>query len=227
MATLVITIDGPAASGKSTVAKLVAEQIRANFLDTGSMYRAVTLAAIMAGADMTNEQKLLAIIDHHEFRFEPQHGKMTIYIDGIDVTEKIRDTQLTNNVRYVASLPQMREKLVQMQRQFAAKEKKIVTEGRDQGTVAFPNADIKFYLTAEPAGRARRRQSELKAKGLDHTLEQIQRDIEKRDQSDENRTVGPLKPANDAIVIDTTNLNVEQVVEKILHCINEKCVGKD
>jgi len=111
-----------------------------------------------------------------------------------------------------------------MQRQFAAREDKIVTEGRDQGTVAFPNAGIKFYLTAETGERARRRQAELRAKGGSGTLEQIQSAIEQRDRSDESRAVGPLKPASGAIVVDTTNLSVEEVVEKILYYIKEKCL---
>jgi cytidylate kinase len=221
MANLVITIDGP------TVARLLAEKLGASFLDTGAMYRAVTLAAIRAGVDMSDQEKLLAVIGTSEFQFSVKEGKMVVCIDGVDVSEQLRNPEITANARHIASAPKVREKLVEMQRQFAAGQEKIVTEGRDQGTVAFGDADIKFYLTAEPSERARRRQAELRAEGLSESLEKIQRAIEERDKSDENRTVGPLKPAGDAIVIDSTDLSIEEVVEKLLCYVKEKCLKKD
>jgi cytidylate kinase len=147
---------------------------------------------------------------------------MTVCIDGADVTEQIRAPRVTANARYIASAPKVREKLVQMQKQFAADQKKVVTEGRDQGTVAFGDADIKFYLTADLAERARRRQAELRTKGSSESLEQIQKAIEERDKSDENRAVGPLKPAQDAIVVDTTDLSIEEVVDKLLMFVKEE-----
>ncbi len=152
---------------------------------------------------------------------------MSVRINGIDFTEQIRAPQVTANARYIASCPNVREKLVEMQRQFAAGLQKIVTEGRDQGTVAFPDADIKFYLVADSAERAKRRQADLHAKGDDQTLEQIQKAIEERDKSDESRTVGPLKPADDAVIIDTTDLSIDGVVEKLLSCVKEKCLEKN
>ena len=165
MADLIITIDGPAASGKSTAARLLARKLNASFLDTGAMYRAVTLAAIRAGVDLNDEQKLLDITQTCEFQFSVKAGKMTVRIDNSDVTEQIRSPEVTANARYIAAAPRVREELVQMQRQFAADRHKIVTEGRDQGTVAFDDADVKFYLTADSVERARRRQAELQAKG--------------------------------------------------------------
>ena len=224
---MVITIDGPAASGKSTAARLLARKLGASFLDTGAMYRAVTLAAMQAGVDMTDQEKLLGVMKKSEFQFSFRDGKMVVCINGIDVTGQIRQPQITANARYIASSPKARGKLVQMQRQFAASRQKIVTEGRDQGTVAFSDADIKFYLTADSAERARRRQAELRAKGGDQSLEQIQKAIEERDKSDENRTVGPLRPAEDAIVVDTTDLSIDEVVEKLLSCVKEKCLRKN
>jgi len=221
MANLIITIDGPAASGKSTVARLVAERLGASFLDTGAMYRAVTLAAMQAGVEMSDEEKLLEVLDKREIQFASKKSEMTVLIDGVDVTEQIREPKVTANARHIASATRLREKLVQMQREFAAGEERIVTEGRDQGTVAFPNADIKFYLTAEIIERARRRQAELLAKGGSESLEQIQRAIEERDRSDESRAVGPLRPASDAIVVDTTDLNIDEVVEKLLGYVEE------
>jgi len=221
MADLVITIDGPAASGKSTVARLLAQKLGASFLDTGAMYRAVTLAAMQAGVDLSDEQALLGVTESTEFRFPFEEGKMMVRINGVDVTEQIRRPQVTTNARHIASAPKVREKLVQMQRQFAAEQEKIVTEGRDQGTVAFGDAGMKFYLTANVTERARRRQAELREKGDTESLGQIQRALQERDKSDESRAVGPLKPARDAIVIDTTNLSVEQVVEELLGHVKE------
>jgi cytidylate kinase len=218
MADLIITIDGPAASGKSTVARLLAGRLNASFLDTGAMYRAVTLAAMRAGVDLSNEQKLLDVIQKHEFQFSDRAGRMIVFIDGSDVTEDIRSPEVTANAKYIAAATKVREKLVQMQRQFAAGRQKIVTEGRDQGTVAFSDADIKFFLTADLAERARRRQAELGISESQSATD-IQKAIEQRDKSDESRTVGPLKPAEDAIIIDTTNMSVEQVVEKLIEFI--------
>jgi len=221
MANLVITIDGPAASGKSTVARLLAERLGVSFLDTGAMYRAVTLAAIEAGVDMNDEVKLLDVLDNRKFQFVVKESRIEVCIDGIDVAEQIRRPEVTAKARYIASAPKLREKLVEMQRRFAAREKKIVAEGRDQGTVAFPDADVKFYLTADVGERARRRQAELQDRDGCENLEQIQKAIEERDKSDEGRAVGPLRPAEDAIIIDTTDLSIEEVVEKLLHCVEK------
>lgn len=221
MKNFIITIDGPAASGKSTVARLLARKLGATFLDTGAMYRAVTCAAMQDKAELTSEEELLDVIRSHEFAFAAQNEHMSAHIDGNDVTASIREQDVTANARYIAAVPKVREKLVQMQRQFASEHEAIVTEGRDQGTVAFPNADVKFFLTAQPAERARRRLTELKTKGIDEKLEQIQESIEKRDKSDIERDVGPLKPARDAIIVDTTELDIEQVVDKLYDIVNE------
>jgi len=227
MAEMVITIDGPAASGKSTVARLVAQKLGASFLDTGAMYRAVTLAAMKAGVDMSDEKELLGVMRTSKFQFSVKDGLTMVSIDGVDVSDEIRSPEVTAKARYIASAAMVREKLVRMQRQFAAGEKKIVTEGRDQGTVAFPDAGIKFYLTARIAERARRRQAELRAKGIDSGIEEIQASLEKRDRSDQSRTVGPLKIAKDAIIINTTDLSIEEVVEKVLGFVKTKCSKKN
>jgi len=219
MAVLVITIDGPAASGKSTIARLLAKKLGASFLDTGAMYRAVTFAAIQEGVDLENEERLLGIIEKNDFRFLAKNDLMTVQINGKDVTEQLRDPEVTANARYIAAAPKVREKLVQMQRQYATEQERIVTEGRDQGTVAFPDAEAKFFLIAQPRERAKRRLAELQEKGIDGSLEEIQELIEKRDKTDSERNVGPLKPAQDAIEIDTTNLNIEQVLDKILEYV--------
>ena len=261
MARFIITIDGPAASGKSTVARLLARKLNATFLDTGAMYRAVTLAVMRAAnhraglappkfsphpcgvghceaftlsevegvgrSNLFNQQQILDVLDNTQFTFTPAPDGMRVQINDADVTEQIRDPKVTANARYIAADPSARRRLVQMQRKFAQTHERIVTEGRDQGTVAFPDADVKFFLIASLDERAKRRQAELSAKGVKQCIEEIQRAIKKRDQSDENRSVGPLKPASDAVVVDTTDLTIEQVVEKLLACMKGKCPRKE
>jgi cytidylate kinase len=223
MADLVITIDGPAASGKSTMARLLAARLGAAFLDTGAMYRAVTLAAIRDGADLADEKQLLDVVARHRFDFESTGDRMLVRIDGHDVTEDLRSGELTAQVRHVASAPRVRSKLVAMQSAFAADHPRVVTEGRDQGTVAFPNADVKIYLTASAAERARRRVADLEAQGVDADPEQTRQAIESRDRSDENRAVGPLRRATDAIAFDSTGLSIEQAIDRLYQIVEERC----
>lgn len=223
MASVIVTIDGPAGSGKSTVARLLARKLGATFLDTGAMYRAVTLAAMRTGLDMSAEGNLLNIIDEMDFTFSAASNEMRVLIDNEDVTGQIRSPEVTANARFAASAPRVRAALVEMQRKFAAEHDTIVTEGRDQGTVAFPDAHVKFYLTADTRERAARRYAELRAKGDNQRIDQIQEAIERRDKSDESRSVGPLKPAEDAIIVDTTQLDVDQVVDRLLSCVRERC----
>jgi len=190
------------------------------------MYRAVTLAAMQVGVDMNAARQLLKVLQSCKFEFVPEARVTVVRLNGVDVTEKIREPQVTANSRYIASAPEVRDKLVEMQRQLAAGREKVVTEGRDQGTVVFPQADLKFYLTAEVGERARRRQAELGGEG-EEDLQQVLRAIEERDKSDETRGVGPLRSADDAVVVDTTDLSVEQVVEKLIGCVKEsRCLRK-
>jgi len=216
MPELIITIDGPAGVGKSTVAQLLAQRLGIAFLDTGAMYRAVTLAAMQKKVDLVDKSKLLEVLRETDLQFSIVENQMKVSADGIDVTERIRDTAVTANVRHIAEAPKLRDELVQMQRHFAEEYARIITEGRDQGTVAFADADFKFFLTADLAERARRRQSQLAQDGEVMDTEKIQAEIASRDASDQSRTVGPLTPAPDAIIIDTTDMDAEGVVEKIL-----------
>jgi len=227
MAEMIVTIDGPAASGKSTAARLLAERLGVSFLDTGAMYRAMTLAAMRAGVDLEDEDALLGILAEHEFKFVGRRGQMVAYLDGVDVSKEIRDPEVTASARNVAGAVKVREKLVQMQRDFAALQDGVVTEGRDQGTVAFANADVKFFLVADVPERAKRRQAELLAKGRKESLGDIQKAIEARDRSDEDRETGPLRAAADAIIVDTTDLSIEEVVEKLVSCVKAKCSDKN
>jgi len=222
MPELIITIDGPAGVGKSTVAQLLAQRLGIAFLDTGAMYRAVTLAAMQKETDLTNKNQLLEVLNQTDLQFSIAQGRMKVSADGIDVTEEIRGRRVTANVRHVAEAGELRHELVQMQRRFAQDYERIVTEARDQGTVAFGDADFKFFLTADLAERAGRRQRQLAQDGEEMDIEKIQAEIARRDASDENRAVGPLTPADDAIIIDTTDLDAEGVVEKILEHIEGK-----
>jgi cytidylate kinase len=221
MAELIITIDGPAGSGKSSTAKLLAEKIGAAFLDTGAMYRAATLAAMQNKCNLDNVKALEKIIDSTKFNFEIAEAQMTVKINDIDFTEQIRDPKVTENVFFIASQPSLRNRLVQTQRNFAEKYKKIVTEGRDQGTIVFPNADYKFFLTAQAAQRTKRRAEELTEKGLKVDMAKLRKEIENRDAADKNRAAGPLVPAKDAIIIDNTNLTLQQTVNEILKIIDK------
>lgn len=222
MARLVVTIDGPAASGKSTIARLLAQKLGATFLDTGAMYRAVTLAAMQKGIELSDEQELLDVLGKTKFDFRADWDKMSVFIDGVDVTEQIRRQSVTGNSRYIASAPKIRARLVEMQRDFAAAYEKVVTEGRDQGTVAFPDADVKFFLTADIQTRAQRRMQELKDTG-GVTLEGLVKSIEQRDAKDSQRAEGPLKAADDAILVDTTDLGIEDVVELLVCHVRSEC----
>jgi len=227
MAGLVVTIDGPAASGKSTAARLLAERLGVSFLDTGAMYRVVTLAAMRAGIDMEDEQALLGVLNSSKFEFTIRQGRMVVSLDGSDVSRQIREPLVTASARHIAGAGKVRERLVRMQREFAALQDGVVTEGRDQGTVAFADADVKFFLVADAAERARRRQTELQANRCRSSLAEIQKAIEDRDRSDENRQAGPLRAADDAIIVDTTDLSIEEVVEKLVNCVKAKCSNKD
>jgi len=221
LAHLVVTIDGPAASGKSTAARLLAERIGAGFLDTGAMYRAVALAAIQAGG-----RGLSRVLEKTAFEFSPEPGGMIVRIDGREVTSEIRTPEVTRKVREIACLPSVRERLVRMQRRFAAGCDRIVTEGRDQGTVVFPGADVKFYLTAAASERARRRGVELKAAGMEADLERLRTEIAARDSADAGRAVGPLVIAAGAVIVDTTGMTVEQVVDKLVEHTRLRCSEK-
>ncbi len=221
MAQGIITIDGPAASGKSTVAKRIAKRLGCVFLDTGAMYRAVTLACMRADIDLRDADAIIAVLNSHHFEFDQTQVK----IDRWDASEAIRDPKVTENVKFIAGASAVRAKLVDLQRQFSKTHPIFVTEGRDQGTVAFPHAQVKIFLTADPVERARRRLAELQAKGLDQDLDSLTQAVIQRDRSDEQRDTGPLKAATDARHVDTTGLTLDQVVAVILDHVRGLCPG--
>ncbi len=217
----VITIDGPAGVGKSTVARMLSERLGAVFLDTGAMYRTVTAAAMDKGVDLEDVEALLSLIDSTAFRFEHDGPVLRTRADGKDYTQRIREPEVTENVRHVACQGPLRGRLVRMQQDFANRFSKVVTEGRDQGTVVFPDAKWKFFLEADPEERARRRQKDFAAAGKAVALEELKKHILSRDASDINRSVGPLAAAADAIHIDTTRVDAEGVVEIMIRRIEE------
>ncbi len=222
MSPLIVTIDGPAASGKSTVAHRVAEALHGTFLDTGAMYRAITLLAMDTETDLSDEQALIQLVEENRLSFTPAGQRLVVLINQQDVTEKLRSPEVTANIRYVAEAPGIRTLMVRQQRALALKYQRVVTEGRDQGTVAFPDALVKIFLTADPNERANRRQTELKAAGIRQDLDTLLKAVEARDLSDQQRRVGPLIPADDAIHLDTTRLTLDEVVQAILKIIEEK-----
>jgi len=214
----VIAIDGPAGAGKSTVAKKLAERLGLLYLDTGAMYRALTLKAIELGVKPEEEEKLIKLASQTRIEFDPTGRR--IFMDGKEVTDRIRSPEVDKVISDYVKIPGLRRVMVQKQRELG-KEGGVVAEGRDIGTVVFPDADLKIYLDASPQVRALRRWRELKAKGIEISLDEIERDIIARDLKDSTRKVAPLKPAPDAIRLDTSDMSVDQVVEEIM----ERCRG--
>jgi len=208
--------------GKSTVAARLADRLGWVYLDTGAMYRAVTWAVLNRGADVTSAEAVLQVMDEAAFVFEPASGVLRVRVDGADVTEAIRDPRLTAQVRHVAAMPEVRQRLVAMQQAFADRHGPIIAEGRDQGTVAFPEAVCKFFVTAETTERARRRQKQLEQAGRSVPLETLIEQIEQRDAADRQRSVGPLRPADGAIVVDTTHMGIDEVVETLYETVRAR-----
>jgi len=217
---IVVAIDGPAGSGKSTVSKLVAKAKGLLYIDTGAMYRALTLKAMRSGADMDDGALLTKLAEDSEIDLRENSGKQEVYLDGEEVSRYIRTPELTNNVKYIARVPGVRSRMVKLQRAIGERSGSVL-EGRDIGSVVFPDADYKFYLDAEPGERAKRRFEELKDSGIDIKLEDIRKDVIARDESDMKRAVGALMVAPGAVIVDTTDLSIDEVTEKILSYIGK------
>ena len=213
---MIIAIDGPAGSGKSTIAKLIAEDLGLVYLDTGAMYRLVTLKALNDGI-LGNLDKIIKMLD--DLRIDIK--KNGFYLDDTNVSEEIRKPVVSENVSDIAAIREVREKMVDLQRKFS-ESKNVILDGRDIGTVVFPNADVKIFLIADAKERANRRYKELVAKGENVKIEEIYENILKRDKIDSTRKESPLKKANDAIEVDTTSKNIEEVKNEILYIIKQK-----
>ena len=217
---MIIAIDGPAGSGKSTIARLIAKDKGLIYLDTGAMYRLVTLKALNKGIlgnnDLNYLEEIKKLLDNLNIDIK-ENG---FYLDNVDVSQEIRKPIVSENVSDVASIREVREKMVDLQRKFS-ESKNVILDGRDIGTVVFPNADLKIFLIADAKERAKRRYKELVEKGENVEIEEIYENILKRDKIDSTRKESPLKKAEDAIEVDTTFKNIEEVKNEILRMINE------
>ncbi|MBY4971964.1 (d)CMP kinase [Streptococcus suis] len=215
MKSIQIAIDGPASSGKSTVAKIIAKQLGYTYLDTGAMYRSATFLALKNGIEVTNQEKIVQLLASNPIRFgRDENGEQLVFVGDYDVTLPIRDNQVTNNVSAVAALPLVREELVRLQQEIA-QAGGIVMDGRDIGTVVLPQAELKIFLIASVEERALRRFKENTERGIETDLETLKEEIAARDFKDSNRAVSPLKAADDAITFDTTGVSIEGVVKFI------------
>lgn len=214
MMNFAIAVDGPAGAGKSTISRLVADKLGIEYIDTGAMYRAVTLKLINMGIDFNNIDVVKNIVE--DTRVELVNGK--VFLDGVDVSEEIRMPYVSSNVSEVAAMPCVRERLVHLQRDMA-KKTSVIMDGRDIGTNVLKDAQVKIFLTASVEERAKRRFIELREKGIDTTFEQICEDIRKRDEFDSNRKINPLKKAEDAVLVDTTGKTIKEVVDEIIYIV--------
>lgn len=216
-----IAIDGPASSGKSTIAKILADKYSLVYVDTGAMYRTLTYLALKNNVPVTNEDLLLKLLKETTISFKKIKEGQLVFADDEDVTEAIRSHEVTNNVSKVSAFAKVREELVSRQQKIA-KDTGVVMDGRDIGTVVLPNADVKIFLVASVEERAERRYLENQAKGIDSDFERLKQEIIARDDYDSNREVSPLKQASDAVRLDTTSLSIEEVVEKCMNIIERK-----
>ncbi|MCQ8259954.1 (d)CMP kinase [Streptococcus suis] len=215
MKSIQIAIDGPASSGKSTVAKIIAKDLGYTYLDTGAMYRSATYLALTNGVEVTDQDRIVDLLAQNPIRFgRDEDGQQLVFVGDEDVTLPIRDNQVTNNVSAVASLPLVREELVRLQQEIA-QAGGIVMDGRDIGTVVLPQAELKIFLIASVEERALRRFKENTERGIETDLETLKEEIAARDYKDSNRAVSPLKAADDAITFDTTGVSIEGVVKFI------------
>lgn len=217
----IIAIDGPAGAGKSTVARMVAERLGYVYIDTGAMYRAVALKVIREKVGLSDSAKIAALAGKMDIRFEKTDGEQRLYADGEDVTEDIRLAEATRLSSPVSAIAGVRKRMVEIQRKMG-EAGGVVMEGRDIGTVVFPNADVKVFLTASAAERARRRTEQLRQQGVEADVDQIAAEIKERDLRDSTRRHAPLKQAADAVLVDTDSMSVEQVVDAIVAIAVEK-----
>ena len=209
-----IAIDGPAGAGKSTVARLLAETLSYLYLDTGAMYRALTWHAIHEGLDLEDENALTELAKRARIELVPHKDETRVFVNGREVTSEIRSPEVTDKTWYIDRVPGVREVMVELQREIGRRGR-IVAEGRDMGTVVFPRAVCKIYLDASADERARRRWRDLQQRGVDARLDDVKREIIARDEKTMQREVAPLRQAEDAIRVDTTDLSIDQVVDAI------------
>ncbi|MEZ9650108.1 (d)CMP kinase [Vibrio lentus] len=220
----VITVDGPSGAGKGTLCMLLADKLGFHLLDSGAIYRVLALAAIHHGVDTESEDALVPLATHLDVQFIAEGDLVKVILEGEDVSGELRKEETGMAASKVAALPRVREALLRRQRAFSAAPG-LVADGRDMGTVVFVEAEAKIFLDASAEERANRRLKQLQEKGLDVKFDDLLSEIQERDDRDSNRPVAPLRPAEDALVLDSTSMNIEQVVEKALHYIESKLAG--
>jgi cytidylate kinase len=220
---MIVTLDGPAASGKSTTARLVAKKMNWLYLDTGAMYRAMAVKALDKGIPLDDPEHIGAIAERTKMTLKSSEQGTRVFLDGEEVTHRIRTPEVDRAVGPVCEVPKVREVLVALQREIG-EQGSLVAEGRDMGTVVFPNADLKFYVVASIEARAQRRQKDMERQGITVSLEELSREIERRDKRDSGRAASPLKPAEDAELLDTSDMTIDEQVERIVQKIHQKIV---
>ena len=219
---VIVAIDGPAGTGKSSVSRGLAHALRARYLDTGAMYRIVTLAVLRAGIELTDQDGVAAVASNTKLSvgFDPDEDRS--YLDGEDVSSEIRGDQVTKAVSAVSSVPAVRTRLVDLQRTLAGGPGSVVVEGRDIGTVVLPDADVKIYLTASAETRARRRNDQNVAGGFIDDYDSVLADVRRRDHLDSTRAVSPLRAASDAVVVDTSEMTESEVIAHLLQLVKQR-----
>ena len=220
----IIAIDGPAGAGKSTIARLVAAKLGYIYIDTGAMYRAVAWKVLQAGIPLSEQAKVVALAKNIEVHFENVGGTQRVFADGEDVTEAIRTPEATRLSSPISAIQGVRKRMVELQRKMG-EAGGVVMEGRDIGTVVFPQAEVKIFLTASVTERARRRVQQLKEQGVEADLAQVESEIKERDLRDSSRRHAPLKQAPDAVLVDTDSMTIEQVVDAVLAVHEGKVTG--
>lgn len=221
-----IAIDGPAGAGKSTIARRVAKELSFIYVDTGAMYRAMALYLLRRKVNRDDTEQIGNICQDAEISIEYQNGEQIVLLNGENVNSYLRTEEVGNMASVSSAVPRVREKLLSLQRKLA-KDMSVVMDGRDIGTTILPDADVKIYLTASSLTRAKRRYLELQEKGTVCNLDEIQKDIEERDQRDMSREISPLRQAEDAVLVDSSDLTIQQVVDRILQIFRSKTTGED
>lgn len=221
MKNVIITVDGPSGAGKGTLCYALAEKLGFDFLDSGAVYRITALDALKKQVNLENEDAVAEVGRNLNVQFVPDNGEVNVILDGENVGDQIRTAEAGQNASKVAAFPKVREALLQRQRNFAC-EKGLVADGRDMGTIVFPEAQVKLFLDASAEERAKRRVKQLQLKGFNANFEQILGEIKERDYRDRNRAVAPLVPAKDALVLDSTHLSIDEVIRQALGYISSK-----
>ncbi|MDJ0428893.1 (d)CMP kinase [Rhodococcus fascians] len=222
MSALVVAMDGPSGTGKSSVSRRLASALQASYLDTGAMYRVATVWVLRSGVEPTDADAVAKAVAALPLEIGKDPLSETVLLDGEDVSGEIRGDAVTKAVSAVSAVPAVRELLVQMQRDLANSSTRIVVEGRDIGTVVLPDADVKVFLTASPEARAERRNKQNIEQGRDDDYESVLADVQRRDHADSTRAVSPLRPAEDSVIVDTSELDLDGVIERLLLVVNDR-----